>query len=225
MKESVEIFDLVAQAVVEAELVDEVTSDDFLVTQLEWRPVVVEATRELVRLRAPDLVPGHFHWDWTRKAAQLELLAVSFIAIRHGGSLQGLMKTETVGHACRLPEQGCAPKGGCWDWRSRRTRRLRLGEYLQHRVQQTRGSSSGSLRTREREARDCLRVTYRSARQDLRPLSIRSTGLLKSTERCLLRGQTNMGVVQMKGKGGEAGIAFFRLAHARCASIRGPTQQ
>jgi hypothetical protein len=109
VKESVEIFDLVAQAVVAAELVDEVTSDDFLVTQLEWRPVVVEATRELVRLRAPDLVPGHFHWDWTRKAAQLELLAVSFIAIRHGGSLQGLMKIETVGHACRLPEQAGKP--------------------------------------------------------------------------------------------------------------------
>jgi len=109
VKESIEIFDLVKQAVVEAELVDEVTTDDFLVTQLEWRPVVIEATRELVRLRSPDLVPGHFHWDWTRKAAQLELLAVSFIAIRCDGSLQGLMKIETVGHDCRLPEQAGKP--------------------------------------------------------------------------------------------------------------------
>jgi len=109
VKGSIEIFDLVAQAVVEAELVDEVTTDDFLVTQLEWRPVVVEATRELVRLRAHDLVPGHFHWDWTRKAAQLELLAVSFIAIRCAGSLQGLMKIETAGHECRLPEQAGKP--------------------------------------------------------------------------------------------------------------------
>ena len=31
MKESIEIFDLVAQAPVEAELVDEVTTEDFLV--------------------------------------------------------------------------------------------------------------------------------------------------------------------------------------------------
>ena len=51
MKESIEIFDLVAQAPVEAELVDEVTAEDFLNTQLEWRPVVLEAARELVRLR------------------------------------------------------------------------------------------------------------------------------------------------------------------------------
>jgi hypothetical protein len=109
VKESIEIFDLVAQSVCEAELLDEVTTDDFLLTQLEWRPVVIEATRELVRLRAPDLVPGHFHWDWTRKAAQLELLAVSFIAIRCAGSLQGLMKIETVGHECRLPEQARKP--------------------------------------------------------------------------------------------------------------------
>jgi hypothetical protein len=109
VKESIEIFDLVAQAPVEAELVDEVTTEDFLVTQLEWRPVVLEAARELVRLRAHDLVPGHFHWDWTRKAAQLELLAVSFIAIRCAGSLQGLMKIETVGHECRLTEQAGKP--------------------------------------------------------------------------------------------------------------------
>lgn len=69
MKETIEVFDLRAQAYVEAELFDDVTVDDFLVTQLEWRPLVLAATRELVRMRATELVPGHFHWDWTKKAA------------------------------------------------------------------------------------------------------------------------------------------------------------
>jgi hypothetical protein len=109
VKQTIEIFDLGAQAFVEAELFDEVTLEDFLVTQLEWRPQVLEATRELARRRLSELLPGHFHWDWTRKAPELELLAVSFFGIRCGGRLQGLMKIETVGHQCRLAEQQGKP--------------------------------------------------------------------------------------------------------------------
>lgn len=109
MKETIELFDLGTQAYVEAELFDDVTVDDFLVTQLEWRSLVLAATRELVRMRVMELIPGHFHWDWTKKAAQLELLAVSFFGIRCAGILQGLMKIATVGHECHLPEQQGKP--------------------------------------------------------------------------------------------------------------------
>jgi hypothetical protein len=54
-------------------------------------------------------VPRHFHWDWSSKEADLKVLAFSFFGITCGGRLQGLMKLETAGRSCRLPEQKGKP--------------------------------------------------------------------------------------------------------------------
>jgi hypothetical protein len=106
----VELLDHQSGEFVEAELFDEVTMDHFLETQREWRPVVTEAALYLAKAGAkPILVPRHFHWDWTKKEADLRMLAITFYGLGCGGALQGLMKLLTVGHTCRLPEQAGKP--------------------------------------------------------------------------------------------------------------------
>jgi hypothetical protein len=103
----VEIIDNCTGEPAEAELFDEVTVEHFLETQQEWRPIVLRAARKLALQGARELVPQHFHWDWTVKAPQLGVLANTFYGISCAGRLQGLMKLETVGEfcRCRLPEQ------------------------------------------------------------------------------------------------------------------------
>jgi hypothetical protein len=103
----VEIIDNSTGEPVEAELFDEVSVEHFVETQQEWRPIVLKATRQLAKQGARELIPQHFHWDWTFKAPQLDVLANTFYGIDYAGKLQGLMKLETVGDfcRCRLPEQ------------------------------------------------------------------------------------------------------------------------
>jgi hypothetical protein len=95
----------------EGELFDEVTVDHFLETQEAWRPLVLQAARHLLDSKTGGGVeiPQHFHWDWTKKRAELEMLAITFYGIEHGGKLQGLMKVLTVGHLGRLPVQRGMP--------------------------------------------------------------------------------------------------------------------
>jgi len=107
----VEIIDNRTGGPVEAELFDEVTVEHFLETQQEWRPVVLKAARQLAMQGARELIPQHFHWDWTAKAPELSVLANTFYGISYENKLQGLMKLETVGEfcRCRLPEQEGKP--------------------------------------------------------------------------------------------------------------------
>lgn len=110
MRVLVELLDHKSGEFVEAELFDEVTVDHFIEAQREWRPVVTEAALQLAKAGAqPILVPRHFHWDWTRKEADLRMLAISFYGLRSGGNLQGLMKLITVGYGGRLAEQAGKP--------------------------------------------------------------------------------------------------------------------
>jgi hypothetical protein len=92
---------------VEAELFDEVTVEHFIETQQEWRPIVLKAARQLAAHGSRELIPQHFHWDWTAKAPELNELASSFYGIRCDNKLQGIMKLQTMGQfcRCRLPEQ------------------------------------------------------------------------------------------------------------------------
>lgn len=110
MREKVEIIEVQSGQPVEAEIFDEVTLDHFIETQAVWRPVVLEAARALARDpgRAV-LIPRHFHWDWTRKEADLKMLALRFYGVSCQGRLQGIMKVDTVGRSCRLPEQQGKP--------------------------------------------------------------------------------------------------------------------
>lgn len=110
MKEIVQILECPSGAVVDAEIFDKVTPEHFIETQAEWRPLVVAAARALAQNpREGTLIPSHFHWDWTRKEGELKMLAVTFYGISCQGKLQGIMKVETVGHACRLSEQQGKP--------------------------------------------------------------------------------------------------------------------
>jgi hypothetical protein len=95
---------------VDAELFDEVTLEHFLETQQKWRPVVLEAAKQLSRVRAnEEIIPRHFHWDWTKKEADLRVLAFTFFGISCDNELQGLMKLATVGHVGRHAEQKGKP--------------------------------------------------------------------------------------------------------------------
>lgn len=107
MKTRVHIIDNTTGKPVEAELFDEVTVEHFIETQQEWRPLVLKAARQLAARGSHQLIPQHFHWDWTAKAPELKVLANAFYGLRYENKLQGLMKLETVGQfcTCRLPEQ------------------------------------------------------------------------------------------------------------------------
>lgn len=107
MKTRVHIIDNISGKPVEAELFDEVTVEHFIETQQEWRPIVLKAARQLAARGSHQLIPQHFHWDWTAKAPELKVLANAFYGVRYENKLQGLMKLETVGQfcTCRLPEQ------------------------------------------------------------------------------------------------------------------------
>ena len=110
MRVPVELLDHQSGEFAAAELFDEVTINHFIETQREWRPVVTEAALHLAKAGSqPILIPRHFHWDWTKKEADLRILAISFYGISCGGKLQGLMKLLTVGHTCRLEEQAGKP--------------------------------------------------------------------------------------------------------------------
>jgi hypothetical protein len=107
VRTGVHIIDNATGQPVEAELFDEVTVEHFIETQQEWRPIVLKAARQLAARGSHQLIPQHFHWDWTTKAPELKVLANTFYGIRYENKLQGLMKLETVGQfcRCRLPEQ------------------------------------------------------------------------------------------------------------------------
>jgi hypothetical protein len=107
VKARIQIIDNATGQAVEAEIFDEVTVEHFIETQQEWRPIVLKAARQLAARGSHQLIPQHFHWDWTTKAPELNVLANAFYGIRCNNQLQGLMKVETVGPfcTCRLPEQ------------------------------------------------------------------------------------------------------------------------
>lgn len=110
MRTPIQIVDWATREPVEAELFDEVTIEHFLETQKEWRPLVVEAVTKMVQSGSPrEVVPRHFHWDWTNKEADLRILAFSFFGMRARGKLQGLMKLESVGRSGRIASQKGKP--------------------------------------------------------------------------------------------------------------------
>jgi hypothetical protein len=100
----VTIRDLQSNSEVEAEVYDNVTLADFAESQGLWRPVLWAAGR-LLQLQGRSL-PRYMHWDWTQKAPALGRLDVSFVGLKFGGHLQGLMKADTGSvNRCRLDEQ------------------------------------------------------------------------------------------------------------------------
>jgi hypothetical protein len=110
VKVPIQLVECATRELVDAELFDEVTVEHFLETQSEWRPVVLAAAKQLAQRGAPgQIVPRHFHWDWSSKEAELQVLAFSFFRISCHKKLQGLMKLDLTGRAGRLPIQRGKP--------------------------------------------------------------------------------------------------------------------
>jgi hypothetical protein len=102
----VQILDLSSGAFVDAELFDEVTLDHFVETQRDWRPMVVDATKSMIKRGVdPKNQPRHWHWNWEIKVPQLQQFGLSFYGIEYAGQLQGLMKIDLAKHAARITTQ------------------------------------------------------------------------------------------------------------------------
>jgi hypothetical protein len=88
---------------VEAELIDELSKDDLVRAHLEWAPVRLEALKRLREAKRP--WPEHWHWDWSKKAGMLDLLAYRCMGIECRGAVQGLMMLSTLAAKGRLAGQ------------------------------------------------------------------------------------------------------------------------
>jgi|SRR5947209_4519668 len=91
------------EELVEADLVDELSNDDLINAHLDWGPARLEGLKRLREAGRP--WPEHWHWDWSKKADLLDLLAYHCFGIVHGGRMQGLMMVSTIAGKGRLPGQ------------------------------------------------------------------------------------------------------------------------
>jgi hypothetical protein len=99
-------MDLSSGVFVEAELHDQVTLEHFVETQRDWRAMVVDATRSMIKRGVdPQSQPRHWHWNWENKEHQLKQFGLSFYAIESAGQLQGLMKVDLAKYSARIPTQ------------------------------------------------------------------------------------------------------------------------
>jgi hypothetical protein len=90
---------------VEAVLYEGLSSDDLREAEVIWAPIRKSAAKRLVSEGADP--PDHFHWDWSRKAAKLDLTGYDVFGIQCAGHWQGLMMTDAAGHVARLaPDVG-----------------------------------------------------------------------------------------------------------------------
>ena len=89
-------------------------TDAFLRTELspqvlagveqEWGPLRRAAARRLLESGTPpEQIPRHWHWDWSAKSQNLQLLAYRCFGIECEQKMQGLMMVLTAGKQARLP--------------------------------------------------------------------------------------------------------------------------
>ena len=93
------------ETAVEAELLEGVAPEFFTRAQDAWGATRLAAARQAAR-DGKD-IPEHYHWDWSRKAASLSLLAYNGFALECGGEVQGLMLVNTAKTVARVePDKG-----------------------------------------------------------------------------------------------------------------------
>ena len=106
----VQIFDQISKRLVEAELHDGIPADRLVEVELDWG---MERLTAYQRRRAEgvpaELLPQHWHWNWARKIANLDLLLYRFLGIECAGRMQGLMMLEVGGRAGRLDSAAGKP--------------------------------------------------------------------------------------------------------------------
>ena len=83
MRVLAQTLDLSTGAFVQSELFDEVTLDHFVETQRDWRPMIVEATKSMMK-RGVDakLQPRHWHWNWGKQGAAAQAVRAQLLRDR-----------------------------------------------------------------------------------------------------------------------------------------------
>lgn len=89
--------------IVDAEIVDQLAKEELMAAHLDWAPVRLDALKRLYQEKRS--WPEHWHWDWTRKAELLNLLAYRCLGIECEGHMQGLMMVSTIAGKSRLGGQ------------------------------------------------------------------------------------------------------------------------
>ncbi len=95
---------------VDAVLHDELDTLALVEVEIIWGPYRLEAVKRLIRAGTPlGEQPQHRHWDWSKKARRLALLAYRGIGIECQGCMQGLMLLRTAGDMARVGEDTGKP--------------------------------------------------------------------------------------------------------------------
>lgn len=92
---------------VTASLVEGVTGEMLEQAELDWAALRIESARRLQA--AGHEVPQHWHWDWRRKSAKINLLAYRCFGIECAGEMQGLMLVNLTNHVSRMDGQQGKP--------------------------------------------------------------------------------------------------------------------
>lgn len=110
---------------VAADLHDALRRADLELIERSWAS---DRARIMAELSRADVArhswPESLHWDWSRKAPELDLLAARGFGIFCDGVWQGAMMTRTVGHHAKLIEDHGKPlvyidflEAAPWNWR------------------------------------------------------------------------------------------------------------
>lgn len=103
-EKTVELLDATGQ-VIKASLLDGLKPADLTLIERQWWPFRLNMVFELLKHNAPR--PESLHWDWGKKARELELLEAAGFGIVHDGKWQGAMLTKSARHFARLgPDVG-----------------------------------------------------------------------------------------------------------------------
>ncbi len=107
----VQIKDRRAGKLVEATLIDGVTSDDVELAEAQWQPYIEEQLARMLAEGVPkEQWPQHVHWNWREKQKAFEgILAYRMFGIECASEMQGLMLCVTAGKTCRIESQKGKP--------------------------------------------------------------------------------------------------------------------
>lgn len=111
--------------VVAVELHDALRRADLELIERSWASDRARIMADLLRADvARRAWPESLHWDWSRKASELDLLALRGFGIFCERAWQGAMMTRTVGHRAKLVEDRNKPlvyidflEAAPWNWR------------------------------------------------------------------------------------------------------------
>ena len=109
-EQRISILDRRSGDMVDALLHDELDAVTLVEVEKVWGPYRHESVGRLVKAGTPPSgQPQHWHWDWSRKAAKLGLLAYRGIGIECQGHMQGLALLRTAGAVVREGQDAGKP--------------------------------------------------------------------------------------------------------------------